>query len=105
MRYIVLKSGIGSPSMLFTRSPVWKPACAAALLGSIGFGPELVGFNDRHGTRWKLCAIPLGGYVKFHGDANGASIPDADTIARMTPQERAISFPTQPVAKRAAIVV
>ena len=72
---------------------------------SIGFGPELVGFNDRHGTRWKLCAIPLGGYVKFHGDANGASIPDADTIARMTPQERAISFPTQPVAKRAAIVV
>ena len=37
---------------------------------SIGFGPELVGFNDRHGTRWKLCAIPLGGYVKFVGDMN-----------------------------------
>ena len=32
---------------------------------SIGFGPELVGFNDRRGTRWKLCAIPLGGYVKI----------------------------------------
>ena len=72
---------------------------------SIGFGPELVGFNDRHGTRWKLCAIPLGGYVKFHGDANGASVPDPETIARMSPHERAISFPTQPVAKRAAIVV
>ena len=37
---------------------------------SIGFGPELFGFNDRHGTRWKLCAIPLGGYVKFVGDMN-----------------------------------
>ena len=35
---------------------------------SIGFGPELAGFNDRHGTRWKLSAIPLGGYVKFLGD-------------------------------------
>ncbi|MCJ2014419.1 RIP metalloprotease RseP [Methylobacterium sp. J-076] len=71
---------------------------------SIGFGPELFGFNDRRGTRWKLCAIPLGGYVKFHGDANGASVPDPDMIAKMTPHERAISFPTQPVAKRAAIV-
>ncbi|MGU3539376.1 RIP metalloprotease RseP [Methylobacterium sp. A54F] len=71
---------------------------------SIGFGPELVGFNDRRGTRWKLCAIPLGGYVKFHGDANGASVPDPETLARMSPQERAISFPTQPLPKRAAIV-
>ncbi len=71
---------------------------------SIGFGPELFGFNDRRGTRWKLCAIPLGGYVKFHGDVNGASVPDPDAIARMSPQERAISFPTQPVGKRAAIV-
>ena len=35
---------------------------------SLGFGPELVGFNDRHGTRWKISAIPLGGYVKFFGD-------------------------------------
>ena len=43
---------------------------------SIGFGPELFGFNDRHGTRWKLCAIPLGGYVKFVGDMNAVSQPD-----------------------------
>ena len=43
---------------------------------SIGFGPEIVGFTDRHGTRWKLSAIPLGGYVKFVGDANAASVPD-----------------------------
>ena len=60
---------------------------------SLGFGPELFGFNDRRGTRWKLCAIPLGGYVKFHGDVNGASVPDPEAVARMTPQERAISFP------------
>lgn len=42
---------------------------------SIGFGPELFGVDDRHGTRWKFCALPLGGYVKFHGDANAASAP------------------------------
>src|SRR5215210_2328918 len=51
---------------------------------SIGFGPELVGWNDRHGTRWKLSAIPLGGYVKFVGDVNGASVPDQEALARMT---------------------
>jgi regulator of sigma E protease len=71
---------------------------------SIGFGPELVGWNDRHGTRWKISAIPLGGYVKFAGDVNSASVPDAETLARMTPAERAISFHHQSVAKRAAIV-
>ncbi|MEM9331330.1 MAG: site-2 protease family protein, partial [Pseudomonadota bacterium] len=37
---------------------------------AVGFGPELLGFNDKNGTRWKLCAVPLGGYVKFLGDAN-----------------------------------
>src|SRR5437879_9091890 len=42
---------------------------------SIGFGPELVGFNDRCGTRWKLSAVPPGGYVKFFGDENAASVP------------------------------
>src|SRR3982750_2215158 len=51
---------------------------------SIGFGPELFGFNDRYGTRWKVSAIPLGGYVKFFGDENAASVPDADTISQMT---------------------
>ena len=42
---------------------------------SIGFGKELFGFNDKDGTRWKICAIPLGGYVKFFGDSNSASQP------------------------------
>jgi regulator of sigma E protease len=75
------------------------------LVFSIGFGPELVGFNDRHGTRWKISAIPLGGFVKFFGDENAASVPDKARLAAMDAQERADSFMFQPVAKRAAIVV
>src|SRR5215203_2150589 len=71
---------------------------------SIGFGPELVGFNDRHDTRWKLSAIPLGGYVKFFGDDNAASVPDEAAVARMTEAERRYSFFHQPVGQRAAIV-
>ncbi len=45
---------------------------------SVGFGNEIVGRTDRHGTRWKLSMLPLGGYVQFRGDMNPASIPDAD---------------------------
>src|SRR3954453_22905509 len=71
---------------------------------SIGFGPEIVGWNDRHGTRWKLSAIPLGGYVKFVGDMNAASVPDPQGLSHMPAHEQAISFPYQHVAKRAAIV-
>ena len=52
------------------------------LVFSIGFGPEIFGFNDRHGTRWKLSAIPLGGYVKFFGDDNAASVPDQAATCR-----------------------
>ncbi|UCI05607.1 RIP metalloprotease RseP [Mesorhizobium sp. B1-1-8] len=73
---------------------------------SIGFGPELLGFNDRHGTRWKLCAIPLGGYVKFVGDMNATSSqPSTEDIESLTEAERAVAFHTQPVWKRAATVV
>ena len=75
------------------------------LVFSIGFGPEIVGFNDRHGTRWKISAIPLGGFVKFFGDENAASVPDSVHLASMDADERAHSFMFQPVAKRAAIVV
>jgi regulator of sigma E protease len=74
------------------------------LVFSLGFGPELVGFNDRHGTRWKLSAIPLGGYVKFFGDENAASVPDVEAVAAMTSAERQVSFFHQPVAARAAVV-
>jgi len=72
---------------------------------SIGFGPELAGFNDRYGTRWKLSAIPLGGYVKFFGDDNEASAPNPEAIAGMSEAERKLSFAGQKVAPRAAVVV
>ncbi len=71
---------------------------------SLGFGPELVGFNDRHGTRWKISAVPLGGYVKFFGDDTEASTPSADALANMTEDERAGSFHHKRVGPRAAIV-
>ena len=69
---------------------------------SLGFGPELYGRVDRHGTRWRLALVPLGGYVKFHGDANAASAGvDAQGLSE---EERRVSFFTQPVWKRALIV-
>jgi regulator of sigma E protease len=71
---------------------------------SVGFGPELVGFTDRYGTRWKIAAIPLGGYVKFFGDDNAASVPDQAAVAAMTIDEKRHSFFHQTVGKRAAIV-
>jgi regulator of sigma E protease len=72
---------------------------------SLGFGPELAGFNDRHGTRWKISAIPLGGYVKFFGDETEASTPSAEALAKMTEDERAGSFHHKKVGSRAAIVI
>ncbi len=71
---------------------------------SLGFGPEIFGFVDRHGTRWRLAALPLCGYVKFHGDANGASMTDENASAVMSPEERSVTFFGQNVGKRAAIV-
>ncbi len=71
---------------------------------SIGFGPELFGFYDRHGTRWRLASIPLGGYVRFHGDDSAASTPDLAALDRMSAAERNVSFFHKPVAQRAAIV-
>ena len=71
---------------------------------SLGFGPELAGFNDRHGTRWKISAIPLGGYVKFFGDDTEASTPSTDALASMSTEERAGSFHHKKVGPRAAIV-
>src|SRR5215216_6707268 len=71
---------------------------------SLGFGPELAGFDDRHGTRWKISAIPLGGYVKFFGDDSEASTPSSESLAKMTAEERAGSFHHKKVGPRAAIV-
>src|SRR5665213_2182110 len=71
---------------------------------SLGFGPELVGFNDRHGTRWKISAVPLGGYVKFYGDDTEASTPSSDALVNMSEEEREGSFHHKKVGRRAAIV-
>ncbi|MCW5715278.1 MAG: RIP metalloprotease [Bauldia sp.] len=72
---------------------------------SIGFGPELIGRTDRHGTRWRISAIPLGGYVKFLGDDNVASAGNRElALTGMDPAVRARSFIGQSVGRRAAIV-
>lgn len=74
------------------------------LVFSVGFGPELFGFTDKHGTRWKFSAIPLGGYVKFFGDENAASVPDQDAVSQMSDEERRQSFFYKSVGQRSAIV-
>jgi regulator of sigma E protease len=71
---------------------------------SVGFGPEIFGFVDRHGTRWRFSAIPLGGYVKFAGDLNVASSPDFESANQMTDEEKKVSFPHKTVGQRAFIV-
>lgn len=71
---------------------------------SIGFGPELVGWTDKRSTRWKISALPLGGYVKMYGDANASSMPD-EALEEMTPEQKAVSFHHKRVGQRAAVVV
>ncbi|WAT19405.1 RIP metalloprotease RseP [Aurantiacibacter sp. MUD11] len=71
---------------------------------SVGFGRELVGFNDKRGTRWKLSALPFGGYVQFKGDMNPASVPDPDsppapdTFQSKTLWQRSLIVAAGPVA-------
>jgi len=72
---------------------------------SIGFGPEIFGFHDRHGTRWRVSWIPLGGYVRFIDDDNVASAPSGSkTYESLSAQDRKRSFQGQSLAARAAIV-
>ncbi|MFQ5958063.1 MAG: RIP metalloprotease RseP [Alphaproteobacteria bacterium] len=70
---------------------------------SIGFGPELFGWNGRSGTRWKVSALPLGGYVKMFGDVNAASAPGGEP-REMTDEERQVSFHQKRLGQRAAII-
>lgn len=83
---------------------------------SIGFGPEIFGWNDNHGTRWKISWVPLGGYVKFFGDAGVASRPDSEHVAagtdelpdgdeegRLTPEQQAQSYHFKTVGQRSMI--
>ena len=71
---------------------------------SVGFGKELAGFTDRRGTRWKISALPLGGYVQFAGDWNAISMPDA-AASKLTAAERAVTFHAKPLWQRALIVL
>lgn len=71
---------------------------------SIGFGKEVWGRTDRRGTRWKLSALPLGGYVQFAGDMNAASMPDANAADGLSDAERGQLFQSKPLWQRALIV-
>src|ERR1700710_2994211 len=70
---------------------------------SVGFGKEIFGWTDRRGTRWKLSWIPVGGYVKFAGDADAASRPDTEAAAKMTKAERDGALVFKPVGQRALV--
>lgn len=72
---------------------------------SIGFGPEIVGWTDQRGTRWRLAWIPLGGYVMFEGDADAASAQaDGAAIREMTAEERRATMAGAPLWARTATV-
>ena len=70
---------------------------------SIGFGKEIAGWTDKRGTRWKLSALPLGGYVQFAGDMNPASQPDPEWLS-LPEVERNRTFQAKPLWQRALIV-
>ncbi len=70
---------------------------------SIGFGPEIYGWTDRVGTRWKISAIPLGGYVKMFGEKDAVGWGEDDRL--LPPEEKAVSFHYKRLSQRAAIVV
>jgi regulator of sigma E protease len=72
---------------------------------SIGFGKELFGFKDKYGTRWKFCAIPLGGYVKFFGDRNVFSQAEQEKLLKKyNKKDQHKLFVTKPLYQRALIV-
>ncbi|KQX42623.1 RIP metalloprotease RseP [Devosia sp. Root436] len=71
---------------------------------SVGFGRELIGWNDKHGTRWRISAIPLGGYVRFTGDMNAASVPDPEALANVDPELAPRLFANKNVWQRIAVV-
>jgi regulator of sigma E protease len=71
---------------------------------SIGFGPAIASWHDRTGTRWKIAWIPLGGYVKFFGDENAASVPNREQLDSLPEKERQATFPLKPLYQRGLIV-
>jgi regulator of sigma E protease len=71
---------------------------------SLGIGKELFHFHDRHGTRWRLAALPIGGYVKFLGDKDAASAPDESAVQSLPEDQRSRTLAGRPLSQRAAIV-
>jgi regulator of sigma E protease len=70
----------------------------------VGFGPERLGFTDRRGTRWKVSAIPLGGYVKFIDDENAASAGGRQAFEALPEEDKKRSFQGKSLGQRAAVV-
>jgi regulator of sigma E protease len=106
--------GVGLPAFLFVITVVvffheLGHFVVARLCGvkvdtfSIGFGGEIVGFTDRTGTRWKISWLPLGGYVRFLGDADAASRPDRNAAAELDPEARKGTLQFKPLYQRAAV--
>ncbi len=106
--------GLGLPAFLFVITLVVffhelghfvvARLCGVAVdVFSIGFGRELIGFNDRKGTRWRISLLPLGGYVKFSGDADAASRPDADSLGKMDAGARSDTLYFKPLYQRALV--
>ena len=72
---------------------------------SIGFGKEIFGWNDKSGTRWKICWIPLGGYVKFFGDRNVYSQADhKEILEKYSEEDQKKLFTLKPLYQRSLIV-
>jgi len=71
---------------------------------SLGFGKKLASKIDKHGTVWKICAVPFGGYVKMFGDSDGASTPDNAKLKKMTKAQKAVAFQYKKLYQRFAIV-
>lgn len=72
---------------------------------SIGFGKELWGYNDKSGTRWKISAVPLGGYVKMFGDADASSATSSDEAKQLSEEDKKGAFPYQSPYKKLAITL
>ena len=71
---------------------------------SLGFGPVVFSRVDRHGTRWQIAALPLGGFVKFKGDADAASGRDEEVMAALSPEAARDTMHGAPLWARAATV-
>src|SRR6201996_1218553 len=114
VRNLIAWTPLGLPAFLFVITVVVffhelghflvARACGVKVdVFSVGFGREIFGWTDKSGTRWKVSWLPVGGYVKFAGDANAASIPDRTADFNLSEAERARTLAFKPVWQRAAV--